>query len=108
MKYSVSVSDKNKQEKKYEVEITIRGTEKISQKDKEKIYKIVRIIDSFGQDNIDETSDKDYRFHTDQDKEALDELIEGIVSDTYILVTNKENSNSSSSNNMFEKLGLKK
>lgn len=108
MKYSVSVIDTNKKEKEYEVEITIKSTDKVTKKDKEKVYKIIRIIDSFGQDSIDETTDRDYRFQTDQDKETLDEIIEGVVSDKYILKTKTKSDYSNKSKNMFEKLGLKK
>lgn len=39
----------------------------------------MRIIDSLGSDEVDETTDKDYRFQTDQDdgKDMLKGVVEG-------------------------------
>jgi len=67
----------NKEVRKYKVEYTITYYNTFSKKDKEKAYRIERIIDSLGEDNIDETSDKDYRFQTDDDNGK--HLLEGVV-----------------------------
>ncbi len=67
----------NKEVNKYKVEYTITYFNTFSKKDKEKAYRIERIIDSLGEDNIDETSDKDYRFQTDDDNG--EHLLDGVV-----------------------------
>lgn len=41
--------------------------------------KIIRIIDSLGQEEVEETSDKDYRFQTDNDDRK--NLLNGVVED---------------------------
>jgi len=58
-----------------QVYITYYNT--FSKKYKEKAYRIERIIDSLGEDNIDETSDKDYRFQTDDDNG--EHILDGVV-----------------------------
>ncbi len=76
MKFDVSIGDQ-KDSKNYEIEFFVKATQEASDKDREKIYKIIRIIDSLGDDTVDETSDKDYRFQTDQD-EGID-LLNGVL-----------------------------
>lgn len=77
MLYTLTKTNKYKEVNKYKVEFTITYFNKFSKKDKEKAYRIERIIDSLGEDNIDETSDKDYRFQTDDDNGK--HLLEGVV-----------------------------
>jgi len=79
MLYTLTKTNKNKEVRKYKVEYTITYFNKFSKKDKEKAYRIERIIDTLGEDNIDETSDKDYRFRTDDDNG--EHLLEGVVTD---------------------------
>lgn len=69
-------TNKDKEVKKYKVDFTVYSND-ISKKDEEKIYRIERIIDTLGEDNIDETSDKDYRFQTDDDNG--EHILEGVV-----------------------------
>ncbi len=76
MKYTITKTNKDKVIKKYKVDFTVYSNN-ISKKDEEKIYRIERIVDSLGEDNIDETSDKDYRFQTDDDNG--EHLLEGVV-----------------------------
>lgn len=63
----------------YEVDFNVKYFEKLSKKDEEKIYKILRIISSLGNDEIEEESDKDYRFFTDHEKSTLSEILKEIV-----------------------------
>lgn len=79
MKYSLFQRKNNKGEdiKKYEVDFTVRYFQELSEKDKEKIYTIVRIVDSLGNDEKEETSDEDYRFQTDDDKG--EHLLDGVI-----------------------------
>jgi len=76
MLYTLTKTNKDKVVNKYKVDFTVYSND-ISKKDEEKIYRIERIIDSLGEDNIDETSDKDYRFQTDDDNGK--HLLEGVV-----------------------------
>lgn len=64
----------------YEVNFNVKYFEKLSKKDEEKIYKILRIISSLGNDQIEEESDKDYRFYTDHEGSNLSEILKEIVS----------------------------
>lgn len=77
MHYTLTKTNKNKEVRKYKIEYTITYYNTFSKKDKEKAYRIERIIDSLGEDNIDETSDKDYRFQTDDDNG--EHILDGIV-----------------------------
>ncbi len=70
--------EKNKKQF-YEIDFSVKYFEKLSQQDQEKIYKILRIISSLGNDEIDEESDKDYRFFTDHEKNSLLEIINEVV-----------------------------
>lgn len=110
MKYSISSSKNNKDEKKYEIELSIATSKNISGKDKEKIYRVIRIIHSLGQDSIDETSDKEYRFQTDQDYVSIDDIVKEVLGSKNLLSVNSKanEKDTKKSNNMFEKLGLKK
>ena len=63
--------------KEFEVNFLVRYFKELSKKDEEKIYRVVRIIDSLGNDDIEETSDKDYRFQTDNDEG--ENLLDGVV-----------------------------
>ncbi len=69
---------KNKN-KFYEIDFSVKYYEKLSKKDQEKIYKILRIISSLGNDEISEEKDKDYRFFTDHDKSTILEMIADVV-----------------------------
>lgn len=71
MKYHLT---KNLREKGKEVEyarfdvtFTVIPHQELSQKDKKKIYKIIRIIHSLGDDDIDEMEDTLYRNMCDED-----------------------------------------
>lgn len=77
MTYSLFERKNNKDLKKYEVDFSVRYFQKLSKKDEEKIYRIVRIINSLGDDEQEEISDKDYRFQTDNDEG--DNLLDGVV-----------------------------
>jgi hypothetical protein len=77
MLYTLTQININKEVRKYKVEFTLTYFNKFSKKDKEKAYRIERIIDSLGEDNIDETSDKDYRFQTDDDNG--EHILDGVV-----------------------------
>ena len=79
MKYTLGRSKDGVEIKKFEVEFNVKHFYKLSKKDEEKIYRIVRIIDSLGSDEVDETSDKDYRFQTDQDDGK--DMLKGVVED---------------------------
>ncbi|MGI6423340.1 MAG: hypothetical protein ACOX0X_01810 [Candidatus Dojkabacteria bacterium] len=70
-------SDGVKDIKEFEVNFLVRYFKELSKKDEEKIYRVVRIIDSLGNDDIEETSDKDYRFQTDNDEG--ENLLDGVV-----------------------------
>lgn len=63
----------------YEVEFSVKYFEKLSKKDEEKIYKILRIISSLGNDRIEEETDRDYRFFTDHEKNTLSEILNEVV-----------------------------
>lgn len=76
MHYTINIKSKGKQKKKYKVDFTVFSND-LSKKDEEKIYRIVRIIDSLGDDKEDEVSDKDYRFRTDDDDGKY--LLDGVV-----------------------------
>lgn len=79
MQYTLYKKENNKGEdiKQYEVDFTVKYTKELTKKDKEKIYKIVRIIDSLGNDNTEETSDEEYRFQTDNDNG--ENILDGVV-----------------------------
>jgi patatin-like phospholipase/acyl hydrolase len=79
MQYTLYKKENNKGEdiKQYEVDFTVKYTKELTKKDKEKIYKIVRIIDSLGNDNNEETSDEEYRFQTDNDNG--ENILDGVV-----------------------------
>ncbi len=91
MLYTLTKTNKNKEVRKYKVEYTITYCNTFSKKDKEKAYRIERIIDSLGEDNIDEISDKDYRFQTDDDngEHILDGVVkkDGQVDDPHSIVS---------------------
>jgi hypothetical protein len=77
MKYIIEKNVKNKNiNKKYKVDFSVKAFNKLSEKDEEKIYRIVRIIDSLGEDNVEETSDKDYKFQTDDNDRVLEDCME--------------------------------
>lgn len=77
MKYIIEKNIKNKNiNKKYKVDFSVKVFTELSEKDKEKIYRIVRIIDSLGEDNVEETSDKDYKFQTDDNDRVLEDCME--------------------------------
>ncbi|MDD4382251.1 MAG: hypothetical protein PHE21_02820 [Candidatus Dojkabacteria bacterium] len=84
MKYIIEKHINNNISRKYKVDFLVKAFNKLSRKDEEKIYRIVRIIDSLGEDSVGETTDKDYKFQTDNDK-GID-IYDGIVTD----YTNKE------------------
>ena len=90
MLYTLTKTNKDKEVKKYKVDFTVHS-HGISKKDEEKIYRIERIIDSLGEDNIDETSDMDYRFRTDDDngKHILDGVVKKVdqVEDPHTIVS---------------------
>ncbi len=79
MRYSLFERKNNQGEdlKKYEIEFSVEYFDQLSEKDKDKIYKIIRIIDSLGDDEIEETSDEDYRFQTDDD--MGERVLEGVI-----------------------------
>jgi len=80
MKYSIAVSnDKEGEKKRFEVDFSVKHFFPLTKKDEEKIYKIVRIIDSLGQEEVEETSEKDYRFQTDNDEGK--NILDGVVED---------------------------
>lgn len=79
MKYTLGRSKDGVEIKKFEVDFNVKHFYKLSKKDEEKIYKIVRIIDSLGSDEADETTDQDYRFQTDNDDGK--DLLKGVVED---------------------------
>ncbi len=80
MKYSISVDkDNGEGSKKFEVDFSVKYYFPLTKKDEEKIYRVVRIIDSLGQDEVEETSDKDYRFQHDED--SGENLLDGVVED---------------------------
>lgn len=54
----------------YEIEINIKAFKKISKLDKEKINKVVLILDSLGYDEK-QTDEKLYRFISEKEKEEL-------------------------------------
>ncbi len=64
----------------YEVNFHVKYFEKLSKKDEEKIYKILRIISSLGNDEIEEETDKDYRFFTDHDESTLPDILNEVLS----------------------------
>ncbi|MFA5623395.1 MAG: hypothetical protein WC981_04155, partial [Candidatus Dojkabacteria bacterium] len=65
MKLSLSRIEDGVEIKRFEVEFAVKYFYKLTKKDREKIYKILRIMDSLGSDEIDETTDKDYRYQSD-------------------------------------------
>lgn len=80
MKFLVERNDKEQGiYKKYELEFSISTFQELTEKDKEKIYRIIRIIDSLGNDEINETTDKEYRFQSDDDEGT--HLLDGVVKD---------------------------
>jgi len=65
--------------RKYNIDFLVKHSEELTTGDKEKIYRILRILTVLGDDSVLEEEDKDYRFRTDQDDATLDELIDGYV-----------------------------
>ncbi len=64
----------------YEVSFSVEYFEKLSKKDEEKIYKILKIISSLGNDDIDEEKDSDYRFFTEGENKKISEILnDGVV-----------------------------
>ncbi len=63
----------------YEIDFSIKYFEKLSKKDQEKVYKILRILSSLGNDKILEETDKNYRFFTDNDESSVLEIINDVV-----------------------------
>ena len=81
MKLSLSRIEDDVEIKRFEVEFDVKYFYKLSKKDREKIYKILRIMDSLGSDEIDETTDKDYRYQSDQEDDDEKTLLDGIIKD---------------------------
>ncbi len=75
MKYQIEKNDS----KWYELDFSIKYFEKLSEKDQEKIYKILRILSSLGKDEIEEETDKDYRFFTENENNSLSEIIKEVA-----------------------------
>lgn len=71
MKYHLTKNlrekDKEVEYARFDVTFTVIPHQELSQKDKKKIYKIIRIIHSLGNDNIDEIEDTLYRNMCDED-----------------------------------------
>lgn len=107
MKYILNKQKDNYSYSQYEVDFSVKFFEKLTDKDKEKIYKIIRIIDTFGDNKKEEISDKTYRFQTDQEGK---DVLRGVVIDCRKLITKEKiyNIKDKKKKNMFEKLGLKK
>jgi len=105
MKYKFSKVENNKSYPQYEVDISVKAFVKPSKEDKEKLYKVLRVIDTLGEDMIKERSDKDYRFRTDQD---TGDVLEGLVKECKAKSKKVYDFKNPNSKDMFGRLGLKK